>query len=242
MSYTESEEFLEVMSMDHRAGLWPVEEGGGSSSCGPAVPEDVKEGEPVKKLVTPTAPTGADREEHTASGHAVFRTLCRECCIGRGRMHQHRGGGRETTSPAIAIDHGYLNERDDLLQEAAGAPVLVSKCNRDRWIGTATVPTKGADVVAELKNDVIGSGFTEVLIRSENEPAILAMKGSAATALKWAGVSVKTVESELYDSQSNGLAGSAAKDAKDAVRTNLACLVRRFGQEFSGGHPVLTCL
>ena len=30
------------------------------------------------------------------------------------------------------------------------------------------------------------------------------------------------------------------KDAEDAVRTNLACLVRRFGQEFPGGHPVLT--
>ena len=156
----------------------------------------------------------------------------------------HRGGGRETTFPEIAIDYGYLNERDDLLQEVAGAPVLVSKCNRDRWIGAATVPTTGADeyVVAELKNDVIGSGFTEVLIRSDNEPAILAMKVSAAPALKLAGVSVKTVESALYDSQSNGLAGSAAKDAKDAVRTNLACFVRRFGQEFPGEHAVLTWL
>ena len=131
-------------------------------------------------------------------------------------MHQHRGGGRDTTSPAIATDYGYLNEPDDLLQEAAGAPVLVSKCNRDRWIGAATVPTKGADeyVVAELKNDVIGSGFTVVFIRSDNEPAILAMKVSAAPALKYAGVSVKTVESALYDSQSNGLAGSRCERCK----------------------------
>ena len=36
-------------------------------------------------------------------------------------MHQHRAGGKETTMPAIAVDNGYLNERDDLLQEAAGA-------------------------------------------------------------------------------------------------------------------------
>ena len=36
-------------------------------------------------------------------------------------MHQHRACGGETTIPAIAIDYGYLNERDDLLQEAAGA-------------------------------------------------------------------------------------------------------------------------
>ena len=83
-----------------------MEEGGGSGSSGPAVPEDVEEGELVKKLVLPAAPTASDREEHTASGHAVFRTWCRECCIGRGRMHQHRAGGKETTIPAIAIDYG----------------------------------------------------------------------------------------------------------------------------------------
>ena len=122
LPYNEGEEFLEVMSMDQRAGVWPVEEGGGSSSSGPAVPEDVEESELVKKLVAPTAPTATDREEHMASGHAVFRTWCRECCIGRGRMHQHRAGGRETTIPAIAIDYGYLNERDDLLPERRREP------------------------------------------------------------------------------------------------------------------------
>ena len=117
----------------------------------------------------------------------------------------------------------------------------MSKCNRDRWIGAAIVPTKGADeyAVAELKNNVICSGFTDVLVRSDSEPAILALKESAATALKLAGVNVKAEESALYDSQGNGLAESAVKDAKDAVRTNLACLVRRFGQEFPGGHAVL---
>ena len=107
------EEFLEVMSLDQGAGVWPVFEGGSSSSSGPMVAEDVEESTPVKKLVTPAAPTAEDREEHTASGHVVFRTWCRECCIGRGRMHQHRAGGRETAIPAIAIDYGYLNNRDD---------------------------------------------------------------------------------------------------------------------------------
>ena len=55
-------------------------------------------------------------------------------------------------------------------------------------------------------------------------------------------MTVKVKESALYDSQSNGLAESAVKDVKDAVRTNLACLVRRFGREFPGGHPVLPWL
>ena len=55
-------------------------------------------------------------------------------------------------------------------------------------------------------------------------------------------MSIKTEESALYDSQSNGLAESSVKDAKDAVRTNLACLIRRFGQDFTGEHPVLSWL
>ena len=70
----------------------------------------------------------------------------------------------------------------------------------------------------------------------------MVLKESAATALKLAGVNVKIEESATHDSQSNGLAESAVKDSKDAVRTNLACLVRRFRQEFPERHPVLTWL
>ena len=44
-----SEEFLEMMAMDQRAGVWPVDEGGSSGSSGPAVPEDVEEGETCEK-------------------------------------------------------------------------------------------------------------------------------------------------------------------------------------------------
>ena len=91
-------------------------------------------------------------------------------------------------------------ERDDLLQDSAGAPILVSTGNRDRWIGAAFVPAKGADehAVAELKNDVLCSGFTEVLVRSDNERAILALKESAVTALELAGVNVKMEESAQH--------------------------------------------
>ena len=42
LPYTESEGFLEVMSMDQRAGVRLVEGGGSSGSSGPAVPEDAR--------------------------------------------------------------------------------------------------------------------------------------------------------------------------------------------------------
>ena len=73
------------------------------------------------------------------------------------------------------------------------APILVSKCNRGRWNGALCQQR----VQTELKNDVICSGFTEVLVRSDKETAVLSLKESAATALTLAGATVKTEESAL---------------------------------------------
>ena len=114
----------------------------------------------------------------------------------------------QTAIPAIAIDFGYLNERNDLLQETTGAPIRVSKCDRERQIGAAIVPTKGAHefAIAALKNDVSGSGVAEVLVRSDDVSAVLALKESPATPLKLAGATVKINEGALYDSPRNGLA------------------------------------
>ena len=66
-----------------------------------------------------------------------------------------------------------------------------------------------------LNSRIMCCGFTEVLTRSDNEPAILALKQSAATALKLAGGNVMMEVSALYDSQSSGLAESAVKDVKE---------------------------
>ena len=138
------------------------------------MPEDAVESALVKKCVAPSAQQRRIGEEHTTRGHAVFRTSCRECCIERARMHQHRGGGIETAILAIAIDYGCLNERDYQLQGTGEAPMWVGKCDRDRRIGAAIVPTRGADefVIAEFKNDVSGGGFAEVLVWPDKEPAL----------------------------------------------------------------------
>ena len=84
------------------------------------------------------------------------------------------------------------------------------------------MPTRGTDeyAVAEFKNDVICSGFTEVFIRSDNEPAILALEESTATALKLAGVNVKIEESAMNAEEASRKrsAESAGHEADDAGR------------------------
>ena len=58
------------------------------------------------------------------------------------------------------------------------------------------MPTKGANEfeIAELQNDV-----ARFSVRFDNEPAVLVLKESAATALKLAGVTAKTEVSALHD-------------------------------------------
>ena len=102
LQYTESEEFLEVMSMDQRAGVWPVEEGGSPGGSGPAVSEDVEKSEPAKKLVAPTA-TATDREDGL---------LCR---LWRGMPHQesigHSHHAREETLCLVPESQAQASQR-----------------------------------------------------------------------------------------------------------------------------------
>ena len=150
----------------------------------------------MKKLVAPASPnSNRPRRAHGQWTCSVQNLVVESVASDVAECISIVPVRREITIPAIAIDHGNLNERDDLLQETAGAPILVSKCNRDRWIGAAIVPTKGANeyAFAELKNDVIlqwlhrgrSSGRT-------TSRRILAPKKSAVTVLKLAGVKVKS--------------------------------------------------
>ena len=97
--------------------------------------------------------------------------------------------------------------------------------------------------MAEPKNDVSGSGFAEVLVRSDNERAVLALREFAATALKLAGVTVKIEESALYASQVCRLAESLVKGVKDgcANKFGLPCQALRTGVLRRTSSPALAC-
>ena len=119
----------------------------------------------------------------------MFRTWCRECCIGRGRMREHRAGGRETAIPATATDYGYLNERDDRqeLRFWSASVIVIAALGQPLY-------QRKVQMSMRLLNSRTTCGFAEVLVRSDTEPAILALEESTSTALKLAGVTVKIEE------------------------------------------------
>ena len=59
----------------------------------------------------PREPTLGEKENHSATGHAVFASWCEYCIAGRGREGGHyRQGGDENEWPKLFLDYSFLTE------------------------------------------------------------------------------------------------------------------------------------
>ena len=91
--------------------------------------------------------------------------------------------------------------------------------------------------------DIVWLGHAKVVIRTDNEPAIVKLIVEALKALKVAGLEQASAEGSVpYDPQSNGAAESAVGTIKGMLRTLMLCLEERIGARIPVGHPILTWL
>ena len=76
------------------------------------------------------------------------------------------------------------------------------------------VPRKGDDdfAVGKLAAELLATGAGEVVVRSDQELAILALKEAAAARVRPEGVRVTHEESATSDSRGNGLAESGVRE------------------------------
>ena len=84
--------------------------------------------------------------------------------------------------------------RDELPGEErrAALKVVVRYCSATKSLFAHAVPKKGLDrvgyIIEQMKQDVLWLGHSNVVIRSNNEPALLQVVDAALAALKIAGV------------------------------------------------------
>ena len=108
-------------------------------------------------------------------------------------------------------------------------------------------PRKGFDqegyVVEQLKQDVLWLGHAKVVIRSDNEPALVQVVQTTIAALKMAGVTSVVEEGSVpYDPQTNGAAESAVRLLKGTLKANLLSLERHIQARVPVDHPIVTWL
>ena len=228
------------------------------------VDEACDEIEPIRHAADPGTPTESQVEEHRKT-HMPFRSWCRWCVLGRGRGIVHTKSPH-ASAPVLGIDYFFLTKggavkRDELEYPADTAgeealeaarssgdivKCLIIRCFRNKVIFGHVVPKKGLDEQGVACDHVLAAlewlGYSRVIIKSDNEPAIRAL---AARVVELAKVECKGMEqvgseqSAAYDSQSNGGTEVGIRLIRGMFRTTKLCLESRIGKYVPIDHPVI---
>ena len=137
----------------------------------------------------------------------------------------------------LFIKHKGVFSRDELNENERekALTVLVLYCSATRSIFAHAVPRKGLNhglgpegyLIEQIREDVLWLGHPQIMIRSDNEPALLQVVDRALMALKAKGVTSSSKGSVPYDPQTNGAAENAIRLLKGSVRANLLSFERQ---------------
>ncbi len=214
------------------------------------------EGAEFKVSPDPGEPTASQVEDHRAGGHWPYRSWCPPCIGGRGGCEQHRRRTEAKRICVFAFDYLLLDEsgnvirREDVTAETkVGLKILVAHDSKGKAHFAHVVPQKGIDAdhyaVDVLMKDIAWLGYTQLSLRSDNEPAILKLLEHALTEARY---TIKDLEQVLeehpntYDSSGNGQVEAAVKNVTGMLRTNKLDLEKRLDKEIPLQSPVLPWL
>ncbi len=167
---------------------------------------------PRRVAPDPGAPTAEEMEEHRID-HFPYRSWCEHCVAGRGTGEQHRSGP-EGSLPTVACDYLLVTKkgiftRDEVIERSSILmKILVVKDDKSRYIGAHVVPVKGAGddryAAERMRGDIQWMGYSRVLLRSDNEPAIVSVLSDVLKGLKVDVVDqTAATHPPAYDSKAN---------------------------------------
>ena len=139
----------------------------------------------VRPLRAPEAPTAEEIEIHEAADHPNFRSWCRACVAGAPRDSQHRAQDRsEIAVPTLHADYGLMDEKDEAEERNARCmPILVLKFDKDKFLHSHAAPAKGLKHpwgARKMADAHLQGGYPKVIVKTDQEPAILEVKREAA--------------------------------------------------------------
>ena len=222
--------------------------------------EAEEECQPVNSLPTPGRPSQSEIDDHNVT-HVPYRSWCSHCVEGRGREMAHTSVDRGDRSVAtVAFDYlfmvqfgVYIREEWQVLEtdeetRTGALKILVVRDLRSRALSAHGVPFKGVDEkgfsVQCLVDDIAWLGYTRILLRSDNEPAIVALLKESLKALRIEGV-VEQASGEHpppYDSQANGCIEIGVKSVRGHMRTLQVALQSTIGYKIPCRHPIMSWL
>ena len=211
------------------------EETGDDDEGGDVAEETEGEQEEARKpkmAKAPAKPSKEEVEEHMVT-HLPFRSWCPHCVRGKskGKPHGKANKGNHEV-PTIALDYTFMYDTQNEGEEK-GMPILVMKDIKQDETGPGmlfaqVVPAKGVQpyAVKALAGVVAQLGHQEVILKSDGEPAIVALK-EAAKRERMERIVLET--SPVKDSKSNGAIEAAVQQVQGQFRVMKDALETRIG-------------
>ena len=149
----------------------------------------------------PKLPSEAEVEEHRAAGHWPFREWCTHCQLARGLCAPHRASDRTHEISVLSMDYFFLTMGKVLIPGEEGVSRLeleaqvengdAIKClalrdSNSKALFAWVIPRKGMDefVVSRVVAAVEWLGYSRIMIKSDNEPAIRGLVRESLKAIK----------------------------------------------------------
>ena len=225
----------EVMDAVDGQEIEETEKGDDSKVEDRAEVDEVRRPNPAAR---PYTPTKAEVYEHEVT-HLPYRTWCKHCVKGRGVSTPHRKGNKEEKiGITISIDYCFMTGEMDDDPDLPGVLMMWDDNHECLW--ALPVENKGAiDWVVKYvvdKLDDIGYRGVAISIKSDQEPAIVALK--TAIAAKRVGATTP-IESPVRESQCNGAVEQAVRRWRGQLRTLKLAYEDNMNTKLPVSHPLM---
>ena len=230
--------------------MLPIAAPGGTP--GEELIEAEEETEPRDSLPNPELPSQSEIDDHNVD-HCPYRSWCRHCVEGRARELAHKLQDQSSRKIAtVSFDYLFITRgnaftREEWELEKSDEPflkVLVVCDSKSKAVFAHGVPAKGLDdkgfIVRCVADDVAWMGYSRVVLKCDNEPAIVAVLKESLKVLRIDGVDQAMEEHPPpYDSQANGKVESAVKSVRGMVRTLQVALEEQLQSKIPATHPIM---
>ena len=195
---------------------------------------------PAKPIASPCTPTSAEVEAHSLT-HLPYRSWCVHCVRAKGRAGAHKAKEEEThTLPRLSVDYLFPSQAKDA-RPLTGLSFYDKKAKR---LAATLVPKKGTSEhpypAKWLAHQVEFLGYPRVIVKSDQEPAIISLKRGAKEKLH--GLEMTMEESPAGDSKSNGEIESYNNVLEGQIRVFKDQLDCNYKKSIDSEHTVLSWL
>ena len=192
---------------------------------------------------SPASPTADEVQTHNLT-HNPYQSWCPVCVAAQGKEDAHRRDGNnedaEGALKTIGIDYGFIGDGQEG-DNPNQAKLIVAKDFESGALWAHAIEMKGKCdewVIKQLVSDIESTGRSDIRLKTDGEPAILAVQSEIIARRHLPSRTVPT-NPPAYDPQANGAIEKGMQDFFVQLRKMSIALERRVKFEVPSQHPVM---